>query len=86
MGEFSLKALEMKRKEFSSSVAWNAHVNTDEEAPLVGRFWEVPTHIFWGGYLAKPKTTVLNSENFDYVPKGTTCFFVPKEAFVTACE
>lgn len=86
MGEYSLKALENKRKEFSSSFAWNAHVNTDEDAPLVGRFWEVPTHIFWGGYLAEPKTTVLNSENFDYVPKGTTCFFVPKEAFVTACE
>lgn len=86
MGEYSLSALEMKRKEFSTSTAWNAHVNTDEEAPLVGRFWEVPTHIFWGGYLAKPTTTVLDAKNFDYVPKGTTCFFVPKELFVEACE
>lgn len=86
MGEYSLNALEIKRKEFRTSTAWNAHVNTDGEAPLVGRFWEVPTHIFWGGYLARPKTTVLNAENFDYVPKGTTCFFVPKESFVKACE
>lgn len=62
------------------------HVPTDPSAPLVGRFWEVPTHIFWGGYLAHPSPTDVTLENFDRVPKGTGCLVIGKQAFIEACR
>lgn len=64
---------------------WNAHIVTDPAAPLVGRFWEVPTHIFWRRYLARPRRMLIDAENFDSLPKGTTCFLVPAESFREAC-
>jgi glycosyltransferase involved in cell wall biosynthesis len=64
---------------------WNAHIVTDPSVPLVGRFWEVPTHIFWRSYLARPHRTLIDVQNFDVVPKGTTCFLVPTEEFRAAC-
>jgi len=63
---------------------WNGHVSTDAAAPLVGRFWEVPTHAFWSSYLREPRRFEITSENFDRVPKGTGFFFAPRELFRTA--
>lgn len=62
------------------------HVGTDESVPLVGRFWEVPTHVFWGAYLRHPSLTVLTEENFDSVPKGTGFLLVGRSLFLDACE
>ena len=67
-------------------IAWVGHVPTDPAAPLVGRFWEVPTHVFWGGYLAHPVQTDITPENFDRVPKGTGCLVIDREAFLEACR
>jgi glycosyltransferase involved in cell wall biosynthesis len=83
--EESLLSLEWARPAFDKNVSWNAHIETDAKAPLVGRFWEVPTYVFWGNYLAQPRQTILTLENFDYMPKGTTCFFVTKAFFREAC-
>lgn len=58
---------------------WNGHVVTDPTAPLIGRFWEVPTFVFWGGYLGRPVPTLIDAANFDRVPKGTGCLIVSKE-------
>lgn len=69
-----------------SGWTWNGHVPTDPAAPLVGRFWEVPTHLFWGGYLAHPAVTQITEENFDRVPKGTGCLVIDKDLFVEACR
>ena len=65
--------------------AWNAHINNDPDAPLVGLFWDVPTFLFWGSYLARPRAMTITTENFDTLPKGTTCFLIPTEQFVSAC-
>ncbi|MDR7189104.1 hypothetical protein J2Y46_001927 [Microbacterium sp. BE35] len=67
-------------------VAWNATVITDARAPLVGLFWEVPTHVFWGSYLRSPRAMDLTAENFDRVPKGTTMFLAQRDALVDAFE
>ncbi|MGC0368033.1 glycosyltransferase family 2 protein [Microbacterium sp. SLBN-111] len=57
---------------------WNGHIVTDPSTPLVGLFWEVPTHLFWSHYLADPRPMVLTPENFDRAPKGTTMFLAPR--------
>ena len=62
-----------------STTVWNGHVRTDSSAPLVGRFWEVPTHIFWANYLRRPRPMDITPENFDSVPKGTGTFLAPTE-------
>ncbi|AWB95907.1 glycosyltransferase family 2 protein [Agromyces badenianii] len=56
---------------------WNAHVRMAPDAPLVGLFWDVPTHIFWGGYLRDPRPMDITKETFDSAPKGTTMFLAP---------
>lgn len=68
----------------TSAHAWNGHVVTDPATPLVGRFWEVPTHVFWGDYLADPRPMDITPANFDRVPKGTGCFLVRREVMLDA--
>lgn len=78
--------LERMDAQLPAGQVWNGHVPTDPAAPLVGRFWEVPTHLFWGGYLAHPAPTEITPANFDRVPKGTGCLVIDKALFIAACE
>lgn len=66
--------------------AWNAHIVTDESAPLVGRFWDVPTSIFWGSYLRHPRPYDLTAGNFDSAPKGTTMFLADRNMLLEAFD
>jgi hypothetical protein len=75
----SLVYLFHRLAEDPAATVWNGHVRTDASAPLVGRFWEVPTHIFWAGYLRRPRPMDITPENFDSVPKGTGTFLAPTE-------
>lgn len=63
---------------------WNAHVDTDPKFPLVGRFWEVPTFIFWRDYLSDPRPYQLDATTFDRAPKGTGAFVARRETLVEA--
>lgn len=63
---------------------WNAHVRTDSRAALVGSFWEVPTHVFWGRYLRNPRPFDLTPETFDSAPKGTGAFLAQRDALMDA--
>lgn len=65
---------------------WNAHVHTDPSSPLVGRFWEVPTHLFWGGYLRNPRPYDLTPETFDSAPKGTGAFLARTDVLRAAFQ
>lgn len=65
---------------------WNGHVHTDRTAPLVGRFWEVPTYVFWGGYLRRPRPYDLTPATFDSAPKGTGAFLARREVLRAAFE
>ncbi|MFF3028515.1 glycosyltransferase family A protein [Microbacterium sp. NPDC057944] len=67
-----------------SPAGWNAHVHTDDESPLVGRFWEVPTFIFWGDYLRRPRPYDLTPETFDSAPKGTGAFLARRSVLMDA--
>ena len=64
----------------------NGHVATDNSVPLVGRFWEVPTHVFWGAYLRRPVVTEITEANFDSVPKGTGFLVVERSRLLDAYE
>ncbi|MBG0717949.1 glycosyltransferase family 2 protein [Microbacterium sp. 2C] len=64
--------------------AWNAYVRTDSAAPLVGLFWEVPTHVFWGRFLRSPRPFDLTPETFDQAPKGTTMFLGERDLLLDA--
>lgn len=64
----------------------NANVVLEPSAPLVGMFWEVPTYLFWGRYLANRRPTTITPSNFDRVPKGTTCLLLPTRLFTTSCQ
>ena len=74
------------RDEDPGLAVWNAHVVTDPAAPLVGRFWEVPTSLFWGDYLRDPRPMSITPGTFDRVPTGTTAFLLPTRLFVEACR
>jgi hypothetical protein len=63
---------------------WIAHVETCTTS-LLGRFWEAPTHVFWGRYLRDPQPSMLTSDNFDRYPKGTGCLLVDRTRFEQAC-
>ncbi|GAA4485313.1 glycosyltransferase family 2 protein [Microbacterium panaciterrae] len=63
---------------------WNAHVYTDPASPLVGRFWEVPTYLFWGDYLRDPRPYDLTSTTFDSAPKGTGAFLARRDVIAAA--
>lgn len=63
---------------------WNAHVHTDVKAPLVGRFWEVPTFVFWGDYLRHPRPYDLTTATFDSAPKGTGAFLARRDVLTSA--
>ncbi|GAA5211577.1 glycosyltransferase family A protein [Microbacterium kyungheense] len=58
--------------------AWNGYVVTDPASPLVGLFWEVPTHVFWGRFLRSPRPFDLTRDTFDSAPKGTGMFIARK--------
>lgn len=78
--------LETQMAQEGGVTARNGHVATSDEVPLVGRFWEVPTHVFWGTYLRKPVLTPITLENFDTVPKGTGFFVVGRERLLAAYD
>ncbi|TFC11899.1 glycosyltransferase family 2 protein [Cryobacterium sp. MDB1-18-2] len=83
--ESALAHLESALVERPGVMVWNGHVITDPTAPLVGRFWEVPTFLFWGRYLAHPRPTLITKDNFDRLPKGTGCLLLPKDLYERAC-
>ncbi|EYR64769.1 hypothetical protein N866_05165 [Actinotalea ferrariae CF5-4] len=70
----------------SAQHPWNGHVVTDPDTPLVGRFWEVPTGVFWRTYLSDPRPMLITPRNFDAVPKGTGCLLVRRQLMIEAYE
>lgn len=70
----------------SSDQIWNGHVNIDKKGNIFARFWDAIVCIAWRRYFKKPKTTSYGIDVFDYYPKGTGFFFVPKKRLQAAME
>lgn len=66
----------------SGDLIVNGYVETDPSSPLVGFFWEVPTHIFWRRFFSRPRRVSFGLEEFDRYPKGTGCLVARREDLV----
>jgi hypothetical protein len=58
---------------------WNAHTIMVTEGNPYGRFWSVVSALAFADYVRAPRTTSFGLSDFDRFPKGTTCFFAPRE-------
>ncbi len=79
IGEDSLKYVGSKIDPAKKKVVWTSHVIIDRAGNPYARFWEGLTFIAWRRYFANPRELSYGIKEFDYYPKGTTCFFVPKD-------
>jgi len=67
-----------------SDQLWNGHVNIDKKGNIFARFWDAIVCIAWRKYFRHPKTTSYSLEEFDFYPKGTGFFYVPKKRLLAA--
>lgn len=79
----SLKFLYDRLKSNSDQI-WNGHVNIDKNGNIFARFWDAIVCIAWRRYFRNPKTTSYGLKEFDYYPKGTGFFYVPKNRLTEA--
>jgi glycosyltransferase involved in cell wall biosynthesis len=63
---------------------WTAHVDVDADGNLYGVFWKLLAELTWSDYFDDPRDTSFGAEAFDRYPKGTTCFFAPRQLVVEA--
>ena len=81
----SLVFLESKLRKNPDQL-WNGHVNIDKKGNIFARFWDAIVCIAWRRYFRRPKTTSYGLKEFDYYPKGTTFFYVPKARLLAAMD
>lgn len=79
VGVDSLNYLQNSVGKRGQDFVWNAFVETDEKASLPGFFWDIPTRLFWGKFLANPRPISFGLNEFDSFPKGTGCLFLEKK-------
>jgi glycosyltransferase involved in cell wall biosynthesis len=63
---------------------WTSHVYLDKEANIYARFWDALTTLAWRKYFSNPRDYSYGLKEFDYYPKGTTCFFAPRKVIQEA--
>jgi glycosyltransferase involved in cell wall biosynthesis len=62
---------------------WNGHVHVEADS-ILGDFWRLLAELAWRDYFDDPRTTSFGLADFDRYPKGTTCFFAPRELVESA--
>lgn len=65
---------------------WTADVIIESAGNAFGAFWDVLTRRAFAAYFDDPRTTSFGLEQFDRFPKGTTCFFAPRELLTAAFD
>jgi glycosyltransferase involved in cell wall biosynthesis len=84
IGDNSLKYVTNRLDAKRDRVVWTSHVIIDKKGNPYARFWEAITFISWRKYFANPRDCSYGIKDFDYYPKGTTCFFVPRKIILEA--
>lgn len=83
IGEESLAYILNNYSEPNRAV-WCSHVRIDKVGNIYARFWEAVVSIAWRKYFSNPRDISYGLKAFDDYPKGTTCFFVPKDVMMKA--
>jgi glycosyltransferase involved in cell wall biosynthesis len=80
-------ALEFIRdRERAGETVWTGHVHIHADRNPYGRFMNVVTEIAWHDYFDDPRTTSFDLKDFDRYPKGSGCFFAPRELLLDAFD
>lgn len=82
----SLKYAVSEIKKSDKNAVWNAHVYVQKKGNIIARFMDAITYIGWRRYFKNPRRCSYGLKDFDYFPKGTTSFLVPKKMIVDAME
>lgn len=82
----SLKFLKKQLKDHPERQVWNAHIDIPRSGISQAGFWYVVTYMAWKKYLVKPRYVSFGIEDFDYYPKGTGAFFVPRKMVIDAYD
>jgi glycosyltransferase involved in cell wall biosynthesis len=63
---------------------WTGHVDMEVDGDPYGTFWKLLAELAWNDYFDNPRTTSFGARDFDRFPKGTGCFFVPRQLLLDA--
>jgi len=74
----------VERRLAAGEVVWTADVRIDVGGNPFATFQNVLTEIAWRDYFERPRALSFDESDFDRYPKGTTCFFAPRELVVAA--
>jgi hypothetical protein len=77
------EALRFVHERLPTAQVWNGHVHVDADNAY-GEFWGLLAELAWRDYFDNPRTTSFGLAEFDRFPKGTTCFFAPRELLESA--
>jgi glycosyltransferase involved in cell wall biosynthesis len=76
--------LAQQLREHPERRVWNGHVDIEVKGNPFARFWQAVTFTAWRRYLANPRLVSFGADDFDYYPKGTTCFLAPRQLLLDA--
>jgi glycosyltransferase involved in cell wall biosynthesis len=65
---------------------FTSHVNYRPNQWLFGLYWNCIERLAWIAYWIKPRHKVLNINNFEFYPKGTTCLISTRKNLLNAYE
>ncbi|MEZ5320846.1 MAG: glycosyltransferase family 2 protein [Microthrixaceae bacterium] len=82
----SLAFVATQLREHPDRRIWNGHAVTASTSAPWTRFWDAITFLAWRRYLRAPRTTSYGAEEFEWFPKGTTCFMAPREQLIDATD
>ncbi|MEK7059524.1 MAG: glycosyltransferase family 2 protein [Patescibacteria group bacterium] len=80
----SFNYLVQQMNKHPEAVIWNGHVEVERDGNPYARFWHAVTFMAWHKYMANPRLVHYGYDQFDYYPKGTTCFFAPRDLLLSA--
>jgi glycosyltransferase involved in cell wall biosynthesis len=74
----------LRERQRAGELVWTGHVHVETSMNAYGAFQNVLTELAWRDYFANPRTLSFGVEEFDRYPKGSGCFFAPRELLLDA--
>lgn len=74
----------VRERSHHGELVWTGHVHVATVGNAYGTFQNVLTEIAWNDYFRHPRTLSFGIDEFDRYPKGSGCFFAPRELLLDA--